>query len=140
MKELGVQALLGLFSLAGGMVTAAGVFALITVIGIIPRLAGRSRTGARIHTYETAICLGGILGNLADIYHVPLGLGVPGEILYGLCSGVFVGCLVMSLAETVNVIPVMVKRSRLRVGIQYVVLAFAIGKCIGSIIFFNSSF
>ena len=63
MKELGVQALLGLFGLAGGMVTAAGVFALITVIGIIPRLAGRSRTGARIHTYETAICLGGILGN-----------------------------------------------------------------------------
>ena len=137
MKEAVCQILMGLFALAGGLVTAGGVFALITVIGIIPRLAGRSRTGAHIHAYETAICLGGILGNLADLYEIPLDFGGAGEILFGLCSGIFVGCLVMSLAETVDVIPILVRRTRLRVGVQFVVLSFALGKGIGSILYFT---
>ena len=43
----------------------------------------------------------------------------------------------MSLAETVDVIPILVRRTRLRVGVQFVVLSFALGKGIGSILYFT---
>ena len=52
------QVIVFLTGIAGGMTTAAGVFALITVIGMIPRMAGVTRTGHRVRIYETAIALG----------------------------------------------------------------------------------
>ena len=78
------QAVLGLIGLAAGVTTAAGVYALITVVGIIPRLAGKSRTGKYIRFYETAVIVGGISGCITDIYQLSIvvgriGLGVMGD-------------------------------------------------------------
>lgn len=126
-----------LIGIAGGATTAAGVFSLITVIGMIPRMAGVTRTGHRMYLYETAIALGGGLGNLVDIYHIPLLRGMIGLILFGICSGIFVGCLVMSLAETVDVFPVMIRRFRLRTGFCAIIVALALGKMIGAFIFYG---
>ncbi|MBQ8639185.1 MAG: stage V sporulation protein AB [Lachnospiraceae bacterium] len=51
-----------------GAATAAGVFALISVIGIIPRMAGHTHTGSRIHAYEWAVILGGTAGNVWNLF------------------------------------------------------------------------
>ena len=130
------QAFLALIGFAAGGIIAAGVFAFITVIGLIPRLAARTRTAHRIHLYEDCIVIGGGLGNVMDLFHPGLWGGSAAGGLFGLLAGVFVGCLVMSLAETLDAVPVLSRRVRLSVGLQYVVLALAVGKCAGALLYF----
>ena len=52
------------------------------------------------------IILGGVLGNILDIYEFPIYMGpYIGTLficVFGLSVGIFVGCLVMSLAETLK--------------------------------------
>lgn len=122
------------FGLSFGMTVSAGVFAFITMLDIIPRLAQRTGTAAHLYGYELAIILGGTVGNIAILFvkHCPvtqLGMGV-----FGLCSGVFVGCLAMALAECLRVIPIFVHRLKMREGLPIILIAFAAGKLIGTII------
>ncbi len=120
--------------LSFGMTVSAGVFAFITMLDIIPRLAQRTGTAAHLYGYEVAIILGGTAGNIAILFakHLPvmqIGMGV-----FGLCAGVFVGCLSMALAESLRVIPIFVHRLKMRQGLPVILLAFAAGKLIGTII------
>ncbi len=127
---------MGLLGLSAGGVIAAGVFAFLAIIGVFPRLMGRTGT-KRILLYETLIILGGSLGNVSDLYEIPIRIG--GNVvlgIFGLASGIFVGCLVMSLAETLKALPVINRRIRLAVGLQYVILSVALGKLVGSLVYF----
>ncbi|PNV61171.1 stage V sporulation protein AB [Clostridium sp. chh4-2] len=130
--------IMGFIGLCAGGVVAAGVFAFLAIIGVFPRLIGKTQTNQHIFLYETTIILGGILGNLADLYEYPVLMG--GKLflgIFGFCVGVFVGCLVMSLAETLKAVPVMNRRIHLAVGIQYIILALGVGKLTGSLIYFS---
>ncbi len=131
-----IQCFLAFVGAAAGAVTAAGVFALITVIGIIPRMAGKTGTAKWISVYEWAVVLGGIFGNLVDLFHIPKGGGTVLLLLFGLGSGTFVSCLIMSLAEVMDVFPVMCRRIRLQTGIAFLVLSLALGKMAGALLFF----
>lgn len=130
------NALLGLAGLSAGGIIAAGIFAFLAIIGVFPRLIGKTCTNKHILLYETIIVLGGIGGNIADLYNYPLPLGEPFNAVFGLSAGIFVGCLVMSLAETLKTLPVISRRIGLSVGLQYVILSVAIGKLTGSLIYF----
>lgn len=125
------------FGTSAGGVIAAGVFAFLAIIGVFPRLIGATHTSRHVALYETVIILGGIWGNLADLYHVPFRFGgwiVLG--IFGMAAGIFVGCLVMSLAETLKALPVLNRRIHLAVGIQYLVLSVAVGKLFGAWFYF----
>ncbi len=135
------QVLLVLIGLSAGGIIAAGVFAFLAIIGVFPRLIGKTRTNRHILLYETMIIVGGVLGNIWDIYEIPLGFG--GNLflgVYGTAVGIFVGCLVMSLAETLKALPVISRRLNLGVGLQYIILSLGLGKLIGSLIFFTEKF
>ena len=130
--------IMGFIGLCSGGVVAAGVFAFLALIGIFPRLIGKTQTSQHIFLYESIIIAGGMLGNLTDIYEYPVLMG--GKLflgIFGFCVGVFVGCLVMSLAETLKAVPVMNRRIHLAVGIQYVLLALGVGKLTGSLLYFS---
>lgn len=131
---------LGVLGLSAGGVIAAGIFAFLAVIGVFPRLIGKTKTRNRILLYETCIVVGGVIGNLIDVYEFPIPMGmVLGTIvllLFGLGAGIFVGCLVMSLAETLDALPVLSRRIHLAVGLQYIILSVAFGKMLGSFAFF----
>lgn len=132
------KAFLGFFGLCAGGVIAAGVFAFLAIIGVFPRLIGKTGTKKHVMLYETVIIVGGIVGNVVDIYELPLLLG--GNVLLamiGLSVGIFVGCLVMSLAETLKALPVFNRRIRLAVGFQYVILCIALGKLAGALVYFS---
>lgn len=130
---------------AGGVI-AAGVFAFLAIIGVYPRLIGKTMTHRHILLFETVIIIGGIFGNALDIYEFPVPLGNLGSgtpllgnmvlTLFGVSVGIFVGCLVMSLAETLKALPVINRRIHLAVGLQYIILAVALGKLAGSLIYF----
>ncbi len=131
------QALLGFIGLSAGSIVAGGVFAFLAMIGVFPRLLGTTRTRSHIVLCETMMLLGGVLGNVMDLFHVPNLPGGPLMLLaWGLSSGVFVGSLVMSLAETSKALPVLSRRIHLAVGLQYVIAAVAVGKCLGSLVYF----
>ena len=58
------ECILAAIGLLCGAATAAGSFALITSLGIVPRMAGKSSTAVHVIAYENALILGGILGNV----------------------------------------------------------------------------
>lgn len=132
--------LLGLFGLCAGGVIAAGVYAFLAIIGVFVRLMGRTGTRKHILLFETVIILGGVLGNIVDLYEFPIYMGrFFGTVFLGaagLSVGIFVGCLVMSLAETLKALPVISRRVHLAVGLQYLILALAAGKLTGSLAYF----
>ncbi len=130
------QVLLVVFGLSSGIMVAAGVFAFIAAIGIIPRMAQRTQTKRFIPLYEDTIVLGGLFGTTAMFidYRLP-----PWDFLAGgfaLLEGIFVGVLVMALTEVLNVMPIMMRRARLTEGLQWIILAFALGKVVGSFLYF----
>lgn len=131
------QVALVFIGISAGGVIAAGVFAFLAIIGVFPRLIGKTKTNRHILLYETVIILGGVLGNVLDIYEFPVLWG--GQILlciFGFSVGIFVGCLVMSLAETLKALPTINRRIHLAVGLQYVILSIGIGKLVGSLLYF----
>ena len=141
-----------IFGLCGGGLVAAGLFAFITVLGLVPRLAARTHTASQIHRYENWIVGGALFGNLVNLHQVPMtwlwtwsDWLLPGSsallawgflLVMGTASGIFVGCLVMSLAETLDALPTMSRRVHLAVGLQYIIEALAVGKLVGSLAYF----
>ncbi|MCI1930580.1 MAG: stage V sporulation protein AB [Clostridia bacterium] len=120
---------------SSGMIIAAGIFAFIAVIGVVPRMAIRTLTQKNIKIYETAIILGGICGTLKLVfdYHIDIGIFacVPSFFV-----GMFVGCVAVSIAEVLDVMPVFMRRARIKNGISIFIAAIAIGKALGSILYF----
>ena len=141
-----------IFGLCGGGLVAAGLFAFISILGLVPRLAARTHTASQIHRYENWIVAGALFGNLINLHQIAMSSiwrwmekllpGIGTLLAYGfatvmgIASGTFVGCLVMSLAETLDALPTMSRRVRLAVGLQYIIEALAMGKLVGSLAYF----
>ena len=115
-----------------GAAVAAGLFAFITTVGVVTRLAAGTKTAKHVMLYETVAILGVTVANLVDLFQWQFAGGVLFRLVCGLFCGVFVGCLAAALAEVVNVFPVMVRRIKLTVGMAWLVLAFALGKGFGA--------
>lgn len=129
---------LTVFGLCAGGIIAAGIFAFLAIIGVFPRVIGKSGTKKHILLYETLIILGGSLGNALDLFEFPIWVGGSWALaVFGTAVGIFVGCLAMSLAETLKTLPVMNRRIHLAVGIQYIILAIAVGKLAGALVYFS---
>lgn len=125
---------------AGGVI-AAGVFAFLAAIGVFPRLIAYAGEQKHISLSETMMILGGVFGSVVDLFHIPRLFGGPVFLaVWGIATGVFVGALVMSLAETLKALPVFSRRVHVAVGIQYVITAIALGKFAGSWIYFWKNF
>lgn len=119
--------------ISGGIAVAGGLFAFLTVVGVVTRLAVGTKTAKSVALYEDISLFGLTFGNLAYLFLHDIRIGIPGLLLFGLGAGIFVGCLAAALAELVNVVPVMVKRVRLTCGMSVIMTAFALGKLAGSL-------
>ena len=119
--------------LSGGICVAGGLFAFLTIVGVVTRLASGTKTAKNVVLYEDISLFGLVFGNIAYLFGNNMPIGTISLLIYGLGAGVFTGCLAAALAEIVNVIPVMVKRIKLKYGISAVMVAFALGKLAGSI-------
>ena len=92
---------------AGGVGVAGGVFAFISILGILPRLAGRMGLAKYLYSLENMIAYGGIAGTIVSVFQLPLPIGYIGGMVIGFFSGIFTGALIMALAETLKVIPIL---------------------------------
>lgn len=127
---------LGFIGLASGFAVAAGVFAFVVTLGVVPRFAGKTHTSGRVLPYENAIFLGGVFGTLLSIFQlkVPLGRILLGA--FGLSAGIYTGCLAVALAEILNSFPIMFRRVHMKVGQGWVLFAMALGKMAGALYFY----
>jgi len=125
-----------LLGFASGLVIAGAVFAFITIVGVVPRLAQKTKTERNVRVYETAIVLGGIFGTAVSFWGLTVPIGAFFVVVLSLANGIFFGVLAMSLAEVLNVIPILVRRTRLQHGMFYFVMAIALGKLLGALLYF----
>lgn len=132
----GKQIFLAVLGLSFGMGTAAGLFAFIIGLGVVSDFADRTHTGKYILWYEDCLMAGGVLGNLLWIYKVSIPYSKWFPAVFGLFSGIFVGCWSMALAEALNIFPIFIRRVKLESSVPYLILATALGKGIASMLFF----
>ncbi|MDD3570264.1 MAG: stage V sporulation protein AB [Lachnospiraceae bacterium] len=128
--------LLSIIGFSSGVIVAGGIFAFIAIIGVVPRFAQKTGTQSKIKIYEDAIILGGILGNIEMFIDFKLPVGTFFAIVVAFSIGVFFGSLAVSLAETIDVVPIFMRRARLTKGLSIFVLALALGKLFGSLAYF----
>lgn len=125
--------------LVAGSAIAAGTFAFIMIIGVVPRLIGKCHRGSGIMTFETCIISGAVIGcvwSLFPVVTIPFG-GVM-LLLFGFSAGIFVGCLALALAEILDTFPILFRRLHIKRGLFWVILSLAIGKMCGSFYYFLS--
>ena len=140
---LGKEIILAVISLSAGLIVSGGLFAFLSGLGVVGDIADRTHTGKHILLYENTTILGGIVGNIFWLYQITIAgenvsrlVGNMLQIIYGIFSGIFVGCWAMSLAETVNVFPIFIRRTKLVQSVPHIILSIAIGKGIGLAIYF----
>lgn len=141
-------------SLSFGFICAAGVFTVLSSVQLVPRFIGKTRSSNEIFLYENMIILGTIIGGVVSIYWeyegagtLALGQTQSGSMLglllllaYGVFSGMFVGCLALSIAEMLDSIPIFLKRISWKWGVSLMVGAVALGKILGSLLYFGKGF
>lgn len=128
--------ILAFLGLSAGLGIAAGLFSFLVALGTVSDFADRTHTGKYVVLYEDFIVAGGILGNLFWVYEVDwlhFRWLLP---VYGLFSGIFVGCWSMALADVLNIFPIFIRRAKITTGISALIIAMALGKSLGALLFF----
>lgn len=143
-----------LLGLGYGMLASAGVFTVFVAVGLVPRFAGKSHTAGKILLYEEMVVFGTLIGGLWSIYpefsqvsawaqqkfpeHLILirNLGIVAQGVFGLFSGMFVGCLALAIAEMLDSFPILARRISFRHGLGLAILSLALGKLFGSLWYF----
>ena len=118
------------------MFTAAGLFALITSVGVINRYADVSGTSRHVSLYEECIIIGATAANAVYVLGITVRIGMTGCIIFGLISGIFIGTFLISLAETVKALPIFVHRAKAGTGLGFIVAATAAGKALGQLVYY----
>ena len=126
-----------IIGLGSGALISGAVFAFIVKIGLVTRLAQKTGTSKHFIILEEAIIAGGIFGTIMGLVHFNISVWSPLLALFGFLTGVFYGCLAVSLAETLNVIPIMNRRINLKRGLTFLMVCLALGKTIGSLMYFH---
>ncbi len=124
-----------LIGVGAGVTISGGVVAFITIIGIIPMLAHHTKTGKYFIYYENTIIVGAIIGSILSIWDIKIPMNniiISGFVFF---FGVFVGGLIIALAEVLNVFPIINRRVKVRKGISFLILALALGKLTGSLFY-----
>lgn len=151
--------LLAVIGASSGLIVSAGVFTVLISVGLIPRFAGKMHVARKIFVLEEMVVLGTLFGGFFSIFsdwgmvgafvreHQLFGAGATEGVwnllgtlfllVFGVFAGIFVGCLALAIAEMLNTIPVFARRIGFRHGLGIAILAVALGKLTGSIIYFT---
>lgn len=151
------QILLAVCGLSFGLLASAGVFTVLVSVGLVPRFAGKLHIAKKIFILEEAVVLGTLTGGFFSVFgkfgylgRYVLSRRILGEntvgiwkwiantffITGGFLSGMFVGCLALAIAEMLNSIPIFARRIGFRHGLGVAIAAAALGKLIGSLLYF----
>lgn len=140
--------ILAVIGFSAGFMVSGGVFTVLFVVGLTPRLAGKTDTAEYVHAYENCIIMGTVAGTVLSVYPEVISmLGKAVHFVYspvqnmilgflGLFTGLFVGCLALAAAEMFDALPIMVRRQHVKKGITAIITAIALGKLAGAFYYF----
>lgn len=145
---------LGICGMCFGVLTAAGVFTVLSAVSLVPRFIGKTHSAKSICLYENMIIFGTTIGGMYSVFADILDidgfavntLGIPEEIwkyiafvflaTVGLFCGIMVGCLALAIAEMLDSIPIFTRRVSFRHGLGIVILCMAAAKLLGAFFYF----
>ena len=154
---------LAVLGASAGFGVSGGVFTTLIAIGLVPRFAGKTHTAKHIFLYEEMVVFGTLVGGITTVFlpfikvHEWSGDGWTSKgmfyegffsgawypvvgtfclLIYGLFAGIFVGCLALAIAEMLDSIPIFARRSKFRHGIGIAIFCMALGKTLGSLLYF----
>ena len=125
-----------IIGLAAGLMVSGGVFAVVVIASIVPRMA-QLTNGKNILLYESCISAGISSGGWHLLFPVQLNfVGQLGTVITGIFFGIFVGCLAVAIAEVLDVIPILCRRSKMSQRLPWLLLAISLGKTAGTFLYF----
>ena len=145
---------LGVCGICFGILTAAGVFTVLSAVSLVPRLIGKTHSAKHVILYENMIVLGTTAGGLFSVFADQVRIGdfalkilhIPENVwsgsvnifltIAGLASGMMIGCLALAIAEMLDSIPIFTRRVSFRHGLGIVILCMAAAKVVGSFFYF----
>lgn len=145
---------LAIIGVSYGILAAAGVFTVLVAVGLVPRFVGKTHTANKVLLYEEMVILGTVVGSFLSVfpeysqfaafwqqrlpeYRGPWeALGTFAQVIFGVFSGMFIGCLALAIAEMLDSIPIFTRRISFRHGIGLAILSVAFGKVCGSLLYF----
>ena len=125
-----------LSSLGGGVLVGGAYAAFITLIKLFPRLIQLTETNRYLKLYEDIYIAGGFLASFVYFSDYSIKLGKIGALIMGVILGSFIGLFSSALAETLNVIPIIVQKFKLSRKENAIKAALLIGKVTGSLYYF----
>ena len=132
--------------LASGLGVAAGTFAFLVVISIIPRMVQKAKLEHKIIYIENIIFRGIIFGTVLSLFTWKKKLlftilGRSMLTIFGISAGIFVGCLAVALAEILDTFPIFFRRLHIKESFgKWMLFSMAMGKMIGSLFFFLTGY
>lgn len=128
--------------LCAGTGVAAGTFAFLLVIRVIPRMIQKAKLEYKIIYIENTVFRGIMFGTILSLFSWKRKwlfdiLGKTLLTIFGMSAGIFVGCLAVALAEILDTFPIFFRRINLKEKyLEILLIVMAIGKMIGSLFFF----
>lgn len=128
--------------LCSGIGVAAGTFAFLLVIRVIPRMIQKAKLEHKVIYIENIVIRGIMFGTLLSLFSWKKKwlftiLGKTLLTIFGMSAGIFVGCLAVALAEILDTFPIFFRRIHLKdeAG-EPLLFMMALGKMIGSLFYF----
>lgn len=132
--------------LCSGIGVAAGTFAFLIVIRVIPRMVQKAKLEHKVIYIENIVFRGIMFGTVLSLFSWKKKwlfeiLGKTLLTIFGMSAGIFVGCLAVALAEILDTFPIFFRRIHLKDEFGEVLLfTMALGKMIGSLFFFFTGY
>ena len=135
-----------IIGLSAGLGIAAGTFAFLFVIRVIPRMVQKAKIEHKIIYIENIVFRGIMFGTIMSLFSwkkkwlfTLLGRSI--LTIAGLSAGIFVGCFAVALAEILDTFPIFFRRLHLKDDFGAVLIfVMAFGKMIGSLFFFLAGY
>lgn len=119
---------------SSGIVIGAGFVAILTVLGITPRLIQLSRSHQLIHFLSATMVFGVLSGTYLSFTSQVSNYPRQILIIWGILHGLFNGMLAAALVEIINVFPLLTRRVRVEYYMLYLLTALVFGKIVGSLL------
>lgn len=149
-KDIQLMLLKSLFlilvGISSGLGVAAGTFAFLFIIRIIPRMIQKAGLEHKIIYVENMIFRGVLFGTILTLFSWKKKwlfeiLGKTLLTIFGMSAGIFVGCLAVALAEILDTFPIFFRRLNLKDEFgETLLFVMAIGKMLGSLFFFFAGY
>ena len=138
--------LLILIGLCSGAGIAAGTFAFLFVIRVIPRMVQKAKLEHKVIYIENVVFRGVLFGTILSLFSwkkkwlfTLLGRSI--LTIMGLSAGIFIGCFAVALAEILDTFPIFFRRLHIKEDFDVaLIFIMAAGKMLGSLLFFLAGY